>query len=61
MGCTVSVQIHPDTTIKEDPPGINQEAEATEATGATEIPLVRKDSSDSYITINLDDDSKVYI
>ena len=59
MGCTVSVQIHPDTTIKEDPPGINQEV--TEATEATEIPLVRKDSSDSYITINLDDDSKVYI
>lgn len=51
MGCTVSVQIHPDTTIKE----VNEEQKATE------IPLVRKDTSDSYITINLDDDSNVYI
>lgn len=55
MGCTVSVQIHPDTTIKEDLPEVEEESKATE------IPLVRKDSSDSYITINLDDDSKVYI
>jgi len=55
MGCTVSVQIHPDATIKEELPEVEEEPKATE------IPLVRKDTSDSYITINLDDDSKVYI
>lgn len=54
MGCTIAVQIHPDTTIKEDLPEVEEPND-------TEIPLVRKDSIDSYITINLDDDSKVYI
>lgn len=52
MGCKVSVQIHP---VREDLPEVGEEQKATET------PLVRKDSSDSYITINLDDDSKVYI
>lgn len=44
MGCTVSVQIHPDTTIKEDLPEVDEPND-------TKIPLVRKDSSDSYILI----------
>ena len=50
MGCTVSVQIHPDANIEELP------EEETKP-----IPLSRRNSEDSYITVHLDDDTPVYI
>jgi len=51
MGCTVSVQIHPDTNIEELPTEEEKEP----------IKLTRRNSEDSYITVQLDDDTPVYI
>jgi len=52
MGCTVSVQIHPDSNIEELPTGEPPKEP---------IKLTRRNSEDSYITVHLDDETPVYI